>query len=320
MKKFYIGAIIAMALLLTGCQQKVVDNSEVGLRYEHGRTQGTKFNSCMAPGRSIETNDDVYRYPRNQRNWKFQTGGRGADEESVEFISSDGVPMVAVLNAAFVLNTSCKDITVDGKLYKGGVIQLFHELIGRTRHAYFRDDGTYKVYPADQDKGWGYVLSQTVGLPVRKLFRTYGTQYDAAALWFNTPRAVPDSDVEKLPTDDVLSSDIESHLEKASGDFTETDQVFFKDFQVEITDVHPTTESGFAKQYLDRKAAQTKAETAELNKTAKVTEANANAAVRRAEINGYPSYDAWLKAQMVEKGMNPLQPTIVGGGVVGSNQ
>ena len=45
---------------------------------------------------------------------------------------------------------------------------------------------------------------------------------------------------------------------------------------------------------------------------AEVKVAKAQAAKRRAEIEGYGSTEAYLKAQAVEKGLNPWQPTTSG--------
>jgi hypothetical protein len=73
-----------------------------------------------------------------------------------------------------------------------------------------------------------------------------------------------------------------------------------------------TPDAEFTSLYRERNDADTRAETAEVNKKAKVREAQADAAVararaqaKRAEISAYDNEQNYLRERAIEEGMNP---------------
>lgn len=305
MKKSIIGLIVAAvaAVTLTGCGATATDNSVLTLHYKGGLTQGEKFDKCVNPG-AKEINDGGdknYRYPVTQREWvndtaEYQRDGHGnADTESLTFTSKDGIPITAVVRTSFTLNTSCDSVEADGKKFEGGTLQAFHELIGKTRKAYFDEDGNY-------GSGWVWVLGNYVGRPVNSQLGVLGHEYTAEEI-YNDPSLkskLAEALTEAVPPaiDGVMVTDLE----------------FFKGVTVSVDKLD--VPDSLKALYTERQDARVQAETAELNAQAKVTEAEANAKIAKAqadivreEIRAYPNYEAYLKAKAIEAGMNPFQPS-----------
>jgi FKBP-type peptidyl-prolyl cis-trans isomerase len=308
-KKSIIGLIVAAvaAVTLTGCGATATDNSVLTLHYKGGLTQGEKFDKCVNPG-AKEINDGGdknYRYPVTQREWvadtaEYSKSGHGnADTESMTFTSSDGVPITAIVRTSLVLNTSCEEVETGGKTYPGGVIQAFHELIGKTRKAYFNSEGVY-------GDGWLWVLGNYIGRPINSNLQIIGHKYTAEEL-YNDP---------SLKT--VIAAALTEDAPAAVNAQMVTDLDFFEGITVNVDKIDVPT--GLSDLYQRRQEAKIQAETAEFTKAAKVAEAEAAAAVARAqaevtkaEIAGYPSIDAYLKAKALEQGINPFPYT--GGGI-----
>lgn len=284
------GLVLVAAFGLTACAEHYTDPSMVSLRYSGGLTEGGAFVECVDPGVKTVDNDTYYRYPTTQREDVFDSdkfnaedvAGSSADQGDLEITTSGGNLGYLKIKAVFQLETDCD------------TLKEFHEKIGRTRQAYFNEDGTY-------NSGWLWVMDNYVTSAVTELAGNNSVNYTIEELWLDPVKR------------EELSTKIEEQLQKAVNDRTEGDTQFFVTGDVSIFKASPTDE--FAALYDERKNAQVRAETAEANKQAQITEAQAQAAVaeeqakaRAAEINGWGGSDAYLKKLAIDEGMNPFQP------------
>lgn len=302
MKKKIISALavlLALVMLSTGCSltgDDVTDPSVVSLRYEGGKTQGREFKECVPAGTKLATDDTLYPYPTTQRQDMWDAKNKAADHGDLSVTDNSGVTLGAQVNVAFFLNTSCEPVKVGDKTYKGGTLQAFHELIGKTRHAYFNDDGSY-------GDGWINAMNYYISPQVESYLADAARQYGAEALWLN-----------KDNVRQTIAQGLQDALPKMVNDNMETDLEFYKNFKVTITSFTPDAE--FLQLYKDRQAAAIKAQTAQDNAAAQIAEAQAATQVAeaqantlQAEIKGYGSVEAYLQQQAIDKGINPFQPS-----------
>jgi hypothetical protein len=293
----------ALVIGLGACGATTTDNTLVTLHYKGGLTQGESFDKCIAPGaKEIDDGGDKnYRYPVTQREWvndtaEYERDGHGnADTESLTFTSKDGIPITAVVRTSFTLNTSCDKVEADGKTYEGGELQAFHELIGKTRKAYFDSEGSY-------GSGWVWVLGNYIGRPVNSKLGIIGHQYTAEE-YYNDPSLR-----------NQIAEEMNGQIADAVNAVMVTDLTFFEGITVSVDKLDVPAD--LKALYTERQNARVEAETAELNAQSKVTEAEANAKIAKAqadiireEIRAYPNYEAYLKAKAIEAGMNPFQPS-----------
>lgn len=267
MRKFIILLGVMIALVLSGCSVAVTDQSMRTLHYSGGITEGEKFEECVGPGvKQVDgEGEHYYPYPLTQREWVYDTnGGQSADEPNMTFTDKDGIAVSAVAKIQLFLNSDCTPVEVNGKRYEGGTLQAFHELIGKTRGAYFNNDGSY-------NDGWLWVLKNYVSRPAVQLFQEAGHTRTVEDMWLD-PQVRRD-----------MATEIAEKMEEAVNAGMQTDLQFFNGFSITIDKIEP--DADYRKQYADRRAAQVKAETAELNRDAQVAEAEAKKAVAKAEAD-----------------------------------
>lgn len=302
-----VGGMGMSACSLTG--DEVSDPSMQTLRYEGGDFEGSKFKECVDPGEKLASNDKFYSYPTTQREdvWdsnNYEQGSKSADHADLILTDKNGVTIAAKVKVSFFLNTSCEPVEVNGKEYKGGTLQAFHELIGKTRGAYFdpKKSGN-DAYSA----GWLWAMDNYISNPVIDNLSVQAKTLTADDMWLK----------------ESVKQQMENNLAEALPDLinegTETDLEFYRVASVKIYSLTPSGD--YLDLYKERQAAQVKAQTAEANKQAKIAEAEANAAVakaeaeiKRAEIAAYGSVEAYLRQQAIDNGQNPFQPTYVVGG------
>jgi hypothetical protein len=305
-KKNRIVALVVLAILATlgmsACSisgDTVTDPSLVTLRYQGGFNEGSKFKECLEPGTKIATDDKLYPYPTTQREnvWnsdQYHKASESADHDDLMLFDKNGIPVYAKVKVAFQLNTSCEPKTIEGKRYEGGTLQAYHELIGRTRGAFFHNDGTY----GGEKSGWIWAMDNYITTPVEDSLRVQAKHETADDLW-------KDESVKQK-----LQDTLKKNIDQMINDGMETDEQFYTVTSVKIYSVTP--DKAYVDLYTQRQTAKTAAETAEFNKRAKVAEAEANAAVarseakiKRAEISAFRSEESYLKEKAIESGMNP---------------
>jgi len=313
--KRIVAAIAAVMMVFTISSCSFSDDSRTDpafttLRYEGGDTGGSKFKEVVKPGEKLATNDRLYSYPNTQRQDKwdtanFEQGANSADYKDMILTAKGGVGVAAKVTVPFTLNTSSEPVEVNGKDYPGGTIQVFHEIFGKTRNAYFdtETDGNGSYGP-----GWLWMMDTFISTCTTQVLNPEVRAQDPEALWLN--------DEVRQSINEGLGEKIQACVDNAM----ETDLQFYIIGNPTVDTFTP--DSDFVTLYRERQDAETRAETAELNREAKVKEAEANAAVARAEaeikqaeIEGYGGNEAYQRLQAIEKGLNPWQPTYIVGNV-----
>jgi regulator of protease activity HflC (stomatin/prohibitin superfamily) len=303
MKKRLAVAAVGVALVattLTGCSKQYIDASMMGLRYAGGVGEGGKFKECLKTGKADYSDDTLYLYPTTQRQDDFNSDRykpsdpNAADNKDITVTTKDGVPVHIRGNQNFGLNTECD------------TIRAFHETIGKTRKAYFNDDGTY-------NKGWITTMNYYITPATVEQWRDVISTHNVSELWPSTA----------LYT--ALVDEVNENMPAAVDKRTEGDEKYYNRLTFSLTSITPA--EAYQTQYLERQTAQTAAETADLNKAAKIKQAEADKAVRvaqaeaeaaekREQIKAYQlpgmteqqAVRAYNEAQLIAKGGNPYQP------------
>jgi len=306
------GALVAGVLLMSGCSSDgYTDNSMRTLRYEKGSLSGGKFVGCVQPGEKIVTNDKLYAYPVTQREdvWdsnEYHQGSESADHQDLEIGDKDGNTVHYKIKVPFTLNTSCSPVTVDGKRYPGGTLQVWHELISKTRKGYFNENGSY----GGERSGWIWLMNNHISSSVEDILNrvTRGTTVDA--VWRGTKT---DSNGAKVMGLEEVRQVLQDNLQDAVDASTETDLQFYKIGQIKIYSATP--DSDYVQIFKNRQAAQLNAQTAKDNQAARVAEAEADAKVqeaqakaRKAEMDGYGGPVMYACIQSIDKGLPCFQP------------
>lgn len=157
-------AAIGLAALaaVVACSHVNTNSSEVAMQYGGGPFDSVKFVQCTQPGvhEARDVNDPEYYAPYGQRDWSFGIGA-GEDSAALTSVTQDGQQINVTGTVKFTLNTSCapwKDST--GKVWPGGKLQAFWELIGKK----------YEALPTDPDAdlptGWDEMLKNYLGAAV----------------------------------------------------------------------------------------------------------------------------------------------------------
>lgn len=319
--KKIVALFVAMILglgVLSACSfsdDSASDPAYTTLRYEGGDTGGSKFKEIVEPGEKIATNDRLYSYPNTQRQIKwdssnFEKGANSADYTDMELTSKGGVGVSAKVTVPFTLNTSTAPVEVDGKEYPGGTIQVFHEIWGKSRKAYFdtTSDGN-----ASYGAGWLWMMDTFPATCTSQILNPEVRAQDPEALWLD------DSVRKGLVSGDGEGTSLKDKIQACVDNAMETDLQFYIIGNPTIDNLTP--DSQFVNIYRERQDAETRAETADLNKAAKVKEAEANAAVakaeaeiKKAEIAGYGGFDNYKCIYLADHGLNCAQPQYVVGG------
>lgn len=176
-------AVIA-ALLVGGCAVAAPDPAQMSLTYKAGPLTAENFDSCQTPGSRVVqgVNDNVFYYPVGQRTYRFADGEEGADAPSLRVTTSNNVELLVKGTITFTLNTDCAPFTDrDGREWKGGIIQKFHDTIGRHKAAY----GTEGENGGEPGVGWDNSLDLYIGSPLERSSDLNGKRYQWQALYNN---------------------------------------------------------------------------------------------------------------------------------------
>lgn len=315
--KIIISLVAALAMIfgMSACslsEDSASDPAYQTLRYEGGDTGGSKFKECLEPGEKIATNDKMYSYPNTQRQDKwdtsnFEQGANSSDYPDMELTATGGVGMFLKVTVPFTLNTSCEEIEVDGKTYEGGVIQAYHEIFGKTRNAYFdtETDGNGSYGP-----GWLWMMDTFISTCAKQVLTPKVRALDPEKAWL-------DDSVRQGLIDDGAYS-LRDSIQKCIDNAMETELQFYVIGNPTIDQITPDAQ--YVGLYRERQDAETRAETADLNKAALIAEAQAQAAVaqeqakiKQAEIAGYGGFDNFKCIYLADKGLNCAQPQYVVG-------
>lgn len=305
MKKILVvPLLLIMAMLISCSNSAITDPAYRTLRYEQGDTQGSKFKECLGEGEKLATNDALYPYPTTQREdvWDtdgYEDSGNGmssgfADQPDMVVQDKDGNDVFLKVKVQFFQNTSCDPVKVGKKEYEGGVLQVYHETIGKTRKAFFKEDGTY-------GPGWIWAMKNYISGPTIKLVGDAAKNFAIEDIWL------------KSSVKNEMAAMVQEKIQAAVNEEMQGDLEFYNNLKVNIYGASPNLE--FKKLYDERKSAQVRADTAEKNKAVKIAEAQADAAVAQeqakalqAEINGAGGPQWYYCGKSIEKGMPCFQP------------
>ncbi|MGO4255020.1 SPFH domain-containing protein [Marmoricola sp. RAF53] len=299
---FSKGKILALALvgslglaLLVAAQFGTGYNTPsdmVAIRVGAGPAEAKKVKGCIPSNDRQwfwQTNDDYHYFPTSEREWDA-TGQTGSDTGRMKSITLDNVEMLIPVTVRFTLKTDCDDL------------KDFYTRYARRYGVEFAKDGSYNAE-------WITLLRKLIGDPTDQTLDRIVQGYNWRDVWKNPATKV---EIEKKLNESLQSST--SLLDQtAKGSF-------FDGISVLVGTPDPKNQE--LKDAVAREqAAVSDAQSKEAEARARAAQANAELAVSRAEaakqraaIDGYPSVDAYLKAQCIAKGCNPYQPTYLYGG------
>lgn len=169
----------ALALAATGCSVADPDTSQVVLHYSGGSFSSQSFEDCVAPGvRQVDGPGDYhFYYPNGQRTFTF-SDAPGSDAPPLRVSTKNQTELIVRGTVTFTLNNDCTSYKdSQGKEWKGGIFQRFHDTIGRQRNAYASTGGE------QLPQGWRDVLAAYVGGPAEKAMDNAGLNYDWQQLY-----------------------------------------------------------------------------------------------------------------------------------------
>ncbi len=281
--------MVAAAVVLAACTSVSTAPDQTALHYEGGSFSDKKYakDSGYVPPSTKEwfgPGDTTYLYPTGQRSYDA-TGGDGSERGPFTSMSKDNVELGTPLSVTFELKTDEQSL------------KLFHELIGLKYAAYVEDGQT------GTSAGWttmlNFYLGQSLDATVDRILAGYGWQ-----------EATKDPTIRKS-IEDTIKAELPTLVKSKMG------SDFFENWAVQVQRPVPTDpklRENIAAAQTDVAAAESakaKADAQAATAKAQVAVAQQEAAKRKAEISAYGSVAEYNRAQAIEKGINPYQPTYI---------
>lgn len=295
MKKVALGAAVAgLALTASGCATASTGPDMVAVHYQGGAVSAKKFIDCLDPSRrsGFDPGDSYYGYPTRQVSYDA-TGGDAAEATPFKVVSDDNAELTVPVTVTFKLKTDCE------------TLRKMHETIGSRYAAYYNPNGS----TSDDNAGWKRMLNFVIGKPLDTTLDRVAQQYRWRDIW-NNPKV-------KNEMEQAVNESLDDLVARqAGGDF-------FEDFSVLVQTPDPVDDN-LKKAIADEQASVARANSQEAQARADKAAAEAQEAVarakaanNRAEIEGFmlrgmspkDAMEAYLRFQMIEQGLNPLQPT-----------
>lgn len=289
-RKLAIVATVAATTLLTGCGFQAAQSGEVGVIQNGSIFPGADKNliGCIAPETTQnQLFDDVFWYPARQISWDA-TGGDG----------SERVPYVVVSNAQAPAELTVPVVVTMDLTSDCDALMEFH-----------RSQGTkYSAWLTAEDRqtseGWISLLNYAVGQPTEVTLVGMAQKYPWQEIW--------NDEAIRAEFQQTLQERLPAEIKRRTGGD------YFTNIQVTVGKPDPVNDelkAAIAKEQTAVAEANAKREAADADLEVARSEtkvAEQRALQRRAEIEGYPSVEDYLQAQLIEKGGNPYQPTVVG--------
>lgn len=283
---------IAAALTMSGCTSAAPAPDVLTLHYKGGAFTSTSFDSCVNPGtRAWEgPGDKYYSYPLSLRFWDA-TGGESSDASPITSVSDDNAEMSTPVIVNFTMRSDCQ------------LIRQFHEAIGNRSQAYLDDEN------ASSSEGWRTLLNRIMGKPLETIVDRVAQQYKWREMW-NDPSIRKEMEKQilaELPNLVARQTDGVQYFESWAVTVNQPSVIdegllnLAREEQKTVANANAVK----AKAEADEAAASAQAALAE----AQIKIAKAEAQKKLAEISGYPSVDAYLKALAIENGISPWATT-----------
>lgn len=301
MKKYKIAALVALGLgaviVTSGCTSVSTEPDQVALHYEGGSFSSKKYNSFVGPSNKdwFGPGDKTYVYPLGQRSYDA-TGADGSEHAPFTSSSKDSVELATPMSVTFQLKTDEK------------TLRTFHEQIGIKYKAY-ADDGS-----GDVSKGWINMLNFYMG-------QSLDTTVDRVLAGYDWRQSYNDPAIRVKIQEEVQNALPE--LVNAKMNAADTGG-YFENYAVQVQRPVPTNEelknniAAAQNQVAQAEAAKAKADADLATANAQIAVQKAEATKKAAEIAGYGSVAEYNKAQAIEKGINPYQPTYIVSGTAPS--
>lgn len=198
-KTVALAATLSAALVaVTGCSIANTNGAEAALHYEDGwLAEGKAFEFCV-PANTYETggvHDRNLYYPAGQRDFTFN-GNKGSDMAPLTSATKDSQEITVSGTVKFTLNVDCKEFKdSSGKVWPGGKLQMFHELIGNNYGAFNEEGGL------PTNDGWQQMLANYVGAAIDRATDNEALKYNLLDLYSNADvKAAWEKDVlDQLP-------------------------------------------------------------------------------------------------------------------------
>lgn len=299
LKRTTLAPIFAIAAcVIAGCSTVSTEPDQVGLHYNGGSFSSKNY-SGFVPAAKHETHgpgDKYYLYPTGQRSFDA-TGGPGAEHAPYTSSSKDSVELATPLSVTFELNTD------------PATLRKFHENIGLKYAAYY-DENTKD--PTGISAGWGRMLEFYMG-------QSIDTTVDRVLAGYNWRDAYGDANVRNA-IQSAVQNELPGIVKAKMGD------AYFTNWAVQVQRPVPTNGdllksiADTQNQVAQAQANKAKADADLATARSQIALQQAEAQKRKADISAYGSADQYNKAQAIEKGINPYQPTYVVPGTAPGNR
>lgn len=202
-----LAGTVACATLAGACAVANPDPSQTALDYSGGPFSSQRFVQCVDPGvRHVDwPNNTMDYYPVGQRTWDF-ANKPGAEAPPIATTTKDPTELLVSGSVTFTLDTDCKPYDeyrtdpANGQRtlvhhWDGGLLQRFHDTIGRHSGAFATDGGQ------PQPDGWDQVVGLYIGGPLQVAMNNASAKFTWGQL-YNDPA-----------TKDAWEKDVESQLQ-----------------------------------------------------------------------------------------------------------
>lgn len=292
----------ALGLILTGCTVAKPAADQTAIHYEDGPFSANKYASVVDGSHraTYGPGDHVFYYATGQRSYDA-TGGAGAEHAPYTSSSKDSVELATPLSVTFELKSDA------------ATLRRFHETIGIKYQAYYEDN---TKDPTGVSAGWGKLLQFYIGQSV-------DTTVDRVLAGYDWRDAYGNADVRN-----AIQTAVQNELPAmvaAKMQATDIDG-FFTSFAVQVQRPVPTNDA-LLKSIADTQNQVAQAQANKAKADADLATANAQIALQKAEaqktaadISAYGSVSEYNKAQAINKGINPYQPTYIVPGIAPGNK
>ncbi|HSH17775.1 MAG TPA: hypothetical protein VK978_00165 [Candidatus Saccharimonadales bacterium] len=281
-----VGALLGMTLL-SSCSQ-AAQPGQVGVVVDDYFVipADPVILDCIQPEtEQFHVVNNVYRYPARQISWAANNEP-GAERVPYTVVSSREAPA-----ELFVPVTITMDLNLDCQ-----TLSDFHRKFGT------KGGGAWLDENGNVTDGWIALLAFVVGEPTDVTLDRLALQYPWQQIW--------NDDTIRVEFENALEKELPQRvMERSAGN------EFFTNIQVSVgkpEPVDPNLKTAIAQEQsaiAEANAARLAAEAQEQTAKAETRVAVERALQKQAEIAGYPTVDDYLREQMIQKGLNPYQPT-----------
>ena len=312
---FLAAAAVALGVL-TGCSTVSTEPDQIALHYSGGSFSSKEYKGCIPVSKRDTSgpSESYFVYPdsASQRDFTADTSKADREADTITVNSKDGQELAVPMVVTFNLNSDCSPRKVDGKEYKGGVLQFFHERHANKRAAYWNADTEGTARADGAPAGWISLLQFGVGIPLDRAADRLARDYTVNELW-----TLPDARV-KFETQ--LNQDLSALIDSQMGTVNTDTGVehFFDNIKVSVGQPTPTNQAlrdAVASEQAaiaQANAATKKAKADELVAQAEVAVARARAEASKAELDALGP-DVWIRKYAIDHNINPWPAPVVAG-------